>query len=69
MIREVQHIQNREIKSGQEQPVHRMATPNQQNLESKNKEYAADFKHKDLTLPPAKKYAVGMSTESSRQFG
>lgn len=38
-----------------------MATPVQQNLEAKNKEYAADFKHKDLTLPPAKKYAVGMS--------
>lgn len=36
-----------------------MATPVQQNLESKNKGYASDFKHKDLTLPPAKKYAVG----------
>jgi hypothetical protein len=39
-----------------------MATPVQQNLESKNKEYASDFKHKDLTLPPAKKYAIGMSS-------
>lgn len=38
-----------------------MATPVQQNLEAKNKDYASDFKHRDLTLPPAKKYAVGMS--------
>jgi len=36
-----------------------MATPVQQNLESKNKEYASNFTQRDLALPPAKKYAVG----------
>jgi hypothetical protein len=35
-----------------------MATPIQQNLEEKNKEYVAQFTQGDLVLPPAKKYAV-----------
>lgn len=37
-----------------------MATPIQENLVQKNKEYASSFKDGDLALPPAKKYAVGM---------
>lgn len=37
----------------------RMATPIQQNLTEKNKAYASTFSQGDLTLPPAKKYAVG----------
>ena len=36
-----------------------MATPIQQNLVEKNKEYADKFTQGDLALPPAKKYAVG----------
>ena len=36
-----------------------MATPIQDNLVKKNEEYASSFQSGDLTLPPAKKYAVG----------
>jgi len=35
-----------------------MATPVQQNLTSKNKEYASSFSEGNLPLPPAKNYAV-----------
>ncbi|EKG18316.1 Carbonic anhydrase [Macrophomina phaseolina MS6] len=35
-----------------------MATPNQQNLVEKNKQYAASFDKGHLPLPPGKKYAV-----------
>ncbi|KAL8712218.1 MAG: hypothetical protein Q9225_006974 [Loekoesia sp. 1 TL-2023] len=35
-----------------------MATPVQENLVSKNREYASSFDKGDLPLPPAKKYAV-----------
>ncbi|MCJ1300509.1 hypothetical protein MMC08_003306 [Hypocenomyce scalaris] len=35
-----------------------MSTPVQQNLVSKNKQYASNFTEGDLALPPAKKYAV-----------
>ena len=36
-----------------------MATPVQENLISKNKEYSSSFSEGHLALPPAKKYAVG----------
>jgi carbonic anhydrase len=35
-----------------------MATAIQQNLETKNAEYAGSFTKGDLALPPAKKYLV-----------
>lgn len=35
-----------------------MATPNTQNLQEKNVAFAADFKHGDKPLPPAKRYLV-----------
>lgn len=36
-----------------------MATPVQENLIEKNREYVAKFTEGDLALPPAKKYLVG----------
>jgi hypothetical protein len=44
-----------------------MATPIQQNLVDSNKKYAASFTQGDLALPPAKKYAVGVSHLSAHQ--
>jgi carbonic anhydrase len=41
-----------------------MATPIQQNLVNKNKAYAESFTGGSLALPPAKKYAVGISPPS-----
>lgn len=35
-----------------------MATPVQENLIQKNREYVAQFTEGDLALPPAKKYLV-----------
>jgi hypothetical protein len=43
-----------------------MATPIKQNLVNKNKAYAECFTGGSLALPPAKKYAVGISPPSLR---
>jgi hypothetical protein len=42
-----------------------MATPIQENLVSKNKAYASSFAEGHLALPPAKKYAVGITSTPS----
>ncbi|KAK3713173.1 hypothetical protein LTR37_008606 [Vermiconidia calcicola] len=50
-----------------------MATDNQQNLISKNKEYASTFNQGHLALPPAKKYVVvtcmDARIDTARAFG